>query len=92
MALTSAQITNFNTMLRAAQDGDLALVECRRSRDGAITAALCAVAYNGEGICLTPLAEIVADDALAMYEPPSSASGFERSQALISVVGSCPNA
>jgi hypothetical protein len=80
MALTSAQITNFNTMLRAAHDGDLALVECRRSRDEAITAVLCAVAYDGDGICLTPLAEIVADDALEMYDPPSSAGGFQRSQ------------
>jgi Family of unknown function (DUF6117) len=81
MALTSAQITNFNTMLSAARNGDLALVECRRRRDGAITAVLCVVAYGGDGVCLTPLAECVAGDALAMYDPPDADGGFQRSQA-----------
>jgi hypothetical protein len=81
MALVNAQITNFNTILCAAHNGDLALVECRRRRDGAITAVLCAVAYDGDGVCLTPLAEIVAGDGLAMYDPPNPAGGFHRGQA-----------
>jgi hypothetical protein len=81
MALTNAQTSNFNTMLSAARNGDLALVECRRRRDGAITAVMCAVAYDGDAVCLTPLAEIVAGDALAMYDPPTSGGGFQRNQA-----------
>jgi hypothetical protein len=80
MALTDAQITNYNSVLRAAHSGDLALVECRRRRDGAITAALCAVTYDGDVVRLAPLAEIDAGDALAMYDPPDSGGGFQRNQ------------
>jgi uncharacterized protein DUF6117 len=69
MALTNTQTTNFNTILCAAHNGDLALVECCRRRDGAITAVMCVVTYDGDGVCLTPLAEIVTGDALAMYDP-----------------------
>lgn len=77
MALTSAQITTFNAVLDAARNRHLALVECRRLRDGVITAVLCAAAYDGDDVCFTPLAEIVAGDALAMCDPPDSGGGFQ---------------
>jgi hypothetical protein len=81
LALTDVQITNFQTLLRSARDGDLALVECRRRRDGAIAAVLCAVGCDGDATCLTPVAEVIAGDALAMYDPPNSSGGFQQSQA-----------
>jgi hypothetical protein len=39
------------------------------------------LAYDGDGVCLTQLAEFNVGDALAMYEPPNSNGGFQPRQA-----------
>lgn len=57
-ALTEGQRANFNTLLRAATSGDLALVSARRKRNGKPIAILCAMQRNEDGtISPVPLAK-----------------------------------
>lgn len=62
---------NFNTLLRAAKNGDLALVSSRRTRDGSDVALVCAVQMvNGKGE-VVPLAEMVSVNPYDVYEDPT---------------------
>lgn len=67
---------NFNTMLRAARDGRLALVEATEDVDGITQPvyALCAVNVDGEEYALVPLGKLydpVSENAYELLTPPS---------------------
>ena len=69
--LTKGQRENFNTLLRAVQQGDLALISARRKRDGKPVAILCAMQRNEDGtISPVPLALQFAGEELIMNDDP----------------------
>lgn len=67
---------NFETLKRAFENGDVALVECQRARDGEIVAMLCAMSFDGSEYKITPFAEMVNGNPFEMYRPPNPDGGF----------------
>lgn len=69
--LTKGQIANFDTLKRAVDASDLALVSCRR-KDGTPVAALCAMQRNEDGtISPIPLALQFAGNPFEELEDPT---------------------
>ena len=66
MAIPDAFRRNFETLLRAAADGNLALLECRDAVTGAPRYVICAVSYDGE-FSLTPFGHLHEGDPYAAY-------------------------
>ena len=70
--------TNYETLLRAAENGHLALLESTRISDGEQVYLLCGVTPPSEedGIhYLTPFAEMINGNPFKLYEPPFSEDG-----------------
>lgn len=63
---------NFNTLLRAANDGNLALLDVLDTQTGKPARALCAVEHDGKSYTFVPLATMIEDDPYERYAPPSS--------------------
>ena len=68
--------TNFETLLRAFEGGDVCLVECRRRSDGAVVAMLTAVGWEDGQHTFTPFAEMVNGSPYELYDPPDPEGGF----------------
>ncbi len=68
--------TNFDTLSRAFDAGDAALLEVRRVSDGAVLAAICAISRVGEDFVITPFAVMVEGNPDALYDPPNPDGGF----------------
>jgi hypothetical protein len=60
---------NFNTLLRAAVSGDLALVECADAMTGEPRYVICAIA-RGADYVITPFGHLVPGNPYEAYEPP----------------------
>ena len=64
--------TNFQTLLRAADDGALALVSAVRKADHQPVALVCAMQHNDDDtITPVPFAVMVEGDPFEMYEDPT---------------------
>lgn len=61
---------NFDTLLRAAADGNLALMECSDAATGEPRYVLCAVGFDGKSYEMTPFGHLADGDPYAMYRPP----------------------
>ena len=72
MAIPEPCRRNFETLLRAAADGNLALLECTDARTGEPRFVLCAVAREGADHVMTPFGHLHEDDPYAAYLPPSA--------------------
>lgn len=70
MAIPEAFRANFETLLRAAADGNLALVECTDARSGAPRYVLCAVGFDGASYCMTPFGHLADGNPFELYRPP----------------------
>jgi hypothetical protein len=73
MAIPEGYKANFNTMVQAADDGMLALVECTRKADGEKIYVICAVNYNPdekEGYELIPVAKLFDGNPYEEVIPP----------------------
>lgn len=70
MAIPDAYRTNFDTLLRAAADGNLALLECADAASGDPRYVLCAVGFDGSACCMTPFGHLADGDPFALYRPP----------------------
>lgn len=69
--IPAAHRRNLDTVIEAAQNGDLAVVECTRRSDGATVNLLCAIGFDGEMYGITPFAEMVDGNPFEMYDPPT---------------------
>jgi len=67
---------NFETILRAAANGDLALVQCRMKSTGEIVAAVAAVSWDGQHYTITPFALMIDGDPFELLDPPNPDGGF----------------
>lgn len=68
--------TNFETLKRAAANGDLALMQCRDRITQALTYVICAVGREGEDYILVPMARMFDGDPYDVLEPPDPGGGF----------------
>lgn len=71
MPLVPGHIQNFETLRRAVQDGNVALVECRDSQTALVVPVLCALSrdVNGE-VALVPLAQLFTGNPNEHLQPP----------------------
>lgn len=70
MAIPDHARANFDTLLRAAADGNLALVECTDAVTGEPRYVLCAVAYINGGYMMTPFGHLAEGNPYEAYVPP----------------------
>ncbi len=66
---------NFQTLLRAAAAGDLALVECADATTGETRYVICAVARDDGDHVLTPFGHLAPGNPYDAYVPPIGAAG-----------------
>lgn len=74
--ISEAHSHNLETLKRAFQHGDVALVECQRVADDETVVMLCAVGFDGEEHAIIPFAEMVAGNPFDAYRPPNPDGGF----------------
>lgn len=70
MAIPDYLRTNFQTLLRAAGDGNLALMECEDAQTGEPRFVICAVGRNGADYVMTPFGHLVEGNPYDAYVPP----------------------
>lgn len=69
--------TNLETLIRAAREGALCLLEARRRSDGATVALLCACNKEKDGGgSFVPFATMVEGNPFDMFDPPNPEGGF----------------
>jgi hypothetical protein len=80
MAIPEYARTNFRTLLRAAQDGNLALMECLDARTEETRFVLCAVGRTDVDYPVTPFGHLADGNPYDAYLPPdpANADGFLR--------------
>ncbi len=61
---------NFHTLLRAAADGNLTLMECLDSRTSEPRYVLCAIGHDGTDRVLTPFGHLADGNPYDAYFPP----------------------
>ena len=72
MALPPGSKANFNTLLRAARAGDLALLECRAIPGGEPISVICAAnRLPEEGVEFVPLARLFDGNPYETVTPPA---------------------
>ena len=78
MAIPDHARTNFDTLLRAAFDGNLALMECRDAATREPRYVLCAVNRSDGEYVVTPFGHLADGNPYDAYLPPDpdDATGF----------------
>ena len=71
MAIPKAYSNNFETLQRAQDNGDLALVECTDAKTGKPVYTLCAMQPAGDGYLMVPLAKMFDGNPYEELVPPS---------------------
>ena len=71
MSIPDHARANFQTLLRAAADGDLALMECSDAATGETRYVICAVGRDGTDFLLTPFGHLADGNPYDAYVPPA---------------------
>jgi len=69
MAIPEHARKNFQTLLRAAQNGDLALMECKDATTGIPRYVVCAVAHHNDDYVFTPFGHLADGNPYTDYLP-----------------------
>lgn len=72
MSIPAHLRNNFDTLLRAAHDGNLALLECADAATGEPRYVICAVGRCDSDFLFTPFGHLAPDDPYQAYLPPTS--------------------
>lgn len=72
MSIPNHHRRNFNTLLRAAADGNLALMECTDAATGEARYVICAVGRDKGGYVFTPFGHLVDGNPFDAYRPPDT--------------------
>ena len=72
MSIPDYARTNFNTLLRAAAAGDLALVECTDAVTGEPRYVLAAIAHDAGEYMITPFGHLAPSNPFDAYVPPDT--------------------
>ena len=75
MSLHKHDRDNFNTLLRAAADGRLALLECKDAATGEYRAVICAVGNDSDEYLFTPFGHLSVTNPFEAYTPPDAGEG-----------------
>lgn len=82
--LSKGDRDNFDTLLKAARNADLALLEVRRRSDGAVVAAVCAVSKNAadseDAYTFVPLAIMVEGNPYELFDAPVPNGGYKNEE------------
>lgn len=71
MAIPDTYAKNFLTLLRAAEHGDLALMECTDAQTGEPRYVICAVGREGSDYLFTPFGHLHDGNPFEAYLPPT---------------------
>mgnify|MGYP001436848881 CR=1 FL=1 len=71
MAIPDYACANFETLVKAAKAGDLALMECVEVASGEIRYVLCAVGRDKGDYMMTPFGHLAAGNPYDAYIPPA---------------------
>jgi hypothetical protein len=71
MSIADHARANFQTLLRAAADGNLALMECRDAATAELRYVICAVGRDGADFVFTPFGHLADGNPYDAYLPPS---------------------
>jgi hypothetical protein len=74
MSIPDYARANFNTLLRAAAAGDLALVECTDAVTGDPRYVLCTVGRDDDDYVMTPFGHLAPGNPFEAYLPPDTSS------------------
>jgi len=69
MAILEGDVHNFHTLLRAAENGDLSLMECKNGA-GEYVAVICATTFDGKEYQFVPFAKLFAGNPYEEVIPP----------------------
>lgn len=70
MAIGDGYKTNFETLQKASDNGDLVLMECRERATGQVCVLVCALGREGEEVTFAPLARMIDGNPYELYDPP----------------------
>lgn len=76
MAILEGYRKNFDTLLEAFKNGDVALLEARRVSDGAVVALVTAIGHEDGEYVMTPFAVMIEGNPYELFEPPNPDGGF----------------
>jgi hypothetical protein len=71
MSIPDHARANFQTLLRAAAGGNLALTECRDATTGELRYVICAVGWDGTHFLFTPFGHLADGHPFDAHVPPS---------------------
>ncbi len=71
MSIPDHAHANFQTLLRAAENGHLALMECADALTGEPRYVICAVGREGSDFLFTPFGHLADGNPYEAYVPPS---------------------
>lgn len=75
MAIPDHARTNFQTLLRAAEAGHLALMECNDAATGEPRYVICAVGHDRGDYVMTPFGHLADGNPYEAYIPPDTSGG-----------------
>lgn len=75
MSIPDPTRANFNTLLRAAESGDLALMECTDATTGEPRYVICAVGFDRGQYLFTPFGHMADGNPYDAYVPPEPSRG-----------------
>lgn len=78
MSIPDHARANFETLLRAAADVNLALLECTDAATGEPRYVLCAVSRNGADFMFTPFGHLADGNPFEAYVPPDGWSNSKK--------------
>ena len=70
MAIPKVFSQNFNTLLEAVRDGNVALMECTNQETEQPVYVICAVEYDGSDYTFVPFAKLFDGDPYEEVTPP----------------------
>lgn len=71
MAIPDHARINFETLVKAAKAGDLALMECTEVASGEPRYVLCAVGRDGDDYVMAPFGHLAPGNPYETYIPPA---------------------
>lgn len=75
---------NLDTIIRAAENGALAVVECFNKRENRVVNVLCAIGFDGKEYAISPFAQLFDDNPYDILNPPDPDGGFAESEGVAS--------
>lgn len=72
MSLRKSDRKNFDTLIEAMKNGNVALVESRCAKTGEYRALVCAMGWDGENHIVSPFAQMVTGNPYEDYLDPTA--------------------